>query len=296
MATKVPSNLEIAQAHTLEPIADIAARYGLEPDEYDLYGKYKAKIDLSVVDRLAGKPDAKLVCVTAITPTKAGEGKTTTSVSLDAGAGQDRPPAGPLSPRALARTRVRDQGRRRGRRLRAGGADGGPEPPLHRRHPRDRGSQQSPRRGARGASAARQQARRRPADDRLAPLHRHERPLVAPDRDRPRRAGERLPARDGLRHHSGLRGDGDRRGCERPQRSSPQARRDHRRLHVRGRAGDSRRSQGRRRDDGDPEGDAQAEPDPDARGTGMPDALRPLREHRPRQQLARRRQGRLEAR
>jgi len=88
MATKVPSNLEIAQAHRLEPIADIAARYGLEAEEYDLYGRYKAKVDLSVIDRLAGKPDAKLVCVTAITPTKAGEGKTTTSVSLTQGLGK----------------------------------------------------------------------------------------------------------------------------------------------------------------------------------------------------------------
>jgi formyltetrahydrofolate synthetase len=88
LAVKVPSNLEIAQAHQLEPIADIAARYGLEPDEIDLYGRYKAKVDLSVVDRLASKPDAKLVCVTAITPTKAGEGKTTTSVSLTQGLGK----------------------------------------------------------------------------------------------------------------------------------------------------------------------------------------------------------------
>jgi len=88
MATKVPSNLEIAQAHRLEPIADIAARYGLEPDEYDLYGRYKAKVDLSVIDRLAHRPDVKLVCVTAITPTKAGEGKTTTSVSLTQGLGK----------------------------------------------------------------------------------------------------------------------------------------------------------------------------------------------------------------
>lgn len=88
MATKVPSNLEIAQAHTLEPIADIAARYGLGPDDYDPYGKFKAKVDLSLLDRLAGTPDGKLVCVTAITPTKAGEGKTTTSVSLTQGLGK----------------------------------------------------------------------------------------------------------------------------------------------------------------------------------------------------------------
>jgi formate--tetrahydrofolate ligase len=88
LATKVPSNLEIAQAHRLEPIADVAARYGLEPDEFDLYGRYKAKVDLAVLERLAGRPDAKLVCVTAITPTKAGEGKTTTSVSLTQGLGK----------------------------------------------------------------------------------------------------------------------------------------------------------------------------------------------------------------
>src|SRR6187431_3116785 len=87
-STKVPSNLDIAQAHVLEPIAELAARYGLDEDEFDLYGRYKAKVDLSVVDRLAGKPDAKLVCVTAITPTKAGEGKTTTSVSLTQGLGK----------------------------------------------------------------------------------------------------------------------------------------------------------------------------------------------------------------
>jgi formate--tetrahydrofolate ligase len=88
MATKVPSNLDIAQAHTLEPIADVAARYGLEPDEYDLYGRFKAKVDpAAVLDRLAATEDAPIVCVTAITPTKAGEGKTTTSVSLTQGLG-----------------------------------------------------------------------------------------------------------------------------------------------------------------------------------------------------------------
>jgi len=87
VATKAPSSLEIAQEATLRPIAEIAAAAGLEPDEVDLYGKYKAKISLSVLERLAGRPDAKLVCVTAITPTKFGEGKTTTSVSLTQGLG-----------------------------------------------------------------------------------------------------------------------------------------------------------------------------------------------------------------
>ncbi len=87
MATQMPSSLEIAQEAELRPVAEIAEELGLLPEEVDLYGRYKAKVDLSVVDRLADRPDAKLVCVTAITPTKAGEGKTTTSVSLTQGLG-----------------------------------------------------------------------------------------------------------------------------------------------------------------------------------------------------------------
>jgi formate--tetrahydrofolate ligase len=83
----MPSSLEIAQEAELRPITEIAEGAGLEPDEYDLYGKYKAKVSLDVVERLASKPDGKLICVTAITPTKAGEGKTTTSVSLTQGLG-----------------------------------------------------------------------------------------------------------------------------------------------------------------------------------------------------------------
>ena len=87
MATTTPSSLEIAQGATLQPISEIAAAAGLEPGELDLYGTYKAKVSLSVLDRLADRADAKLVCVTAITPTKFGEGKTTTSVSLTQGLG-----------------------------------------------------------------------------------------------------------------------------------------------------------------------------------------------------------------
>jgi formate--tetrahydrofolate ligase len=87
MKTEMPSSLEIAQSATLRPILDIAADAGLEPDEVEAYGRYKAKIDLSVIERLAGRPDAKLINVTAITPTPAGEGKTTTSVSLTQGLG-----------------------------------------------------------------------------------------------------------------------------------------------------------------------------------------------------------------
>ncbi len=86
-AQQMPSSLEIAQSAVLRPIDDVAAELGLLPEEVDLYGRFKAKIDLSVLDRLAGNADAKLINVTAITPTKAGEGKTTTSVSLTQGLG-----------------------------------------------------------------------------------------------------------------------------------------------------------------------------------------------------------------
>ncbi|MBA3476357.1 MAG: formate--tetrahydrofolate ligase [Actinobacteria bacterium] len=83
----MPSSLEIAQTAILRPIEEIAAATGLEPHEVEPYGRTKAKIDLSVLERLQGNADGKLVCVTAITPTKAGEGKTTTSVSLTQGLG-----------------------------------------------------------------------------------------------------------------------------------------------------------------------------------------------------------------
>ena len=73
------SGLEIAQQAVLRPIADIAADAGIEPDELKPYGSTRAKVSLSILDRLADRPDGKLVITTAITPTKAGEGKTTTS-------------------------------------------------------------------------------------------------------------------------------------------------------------------------------------------------------------------------
>src|ERR687897_618516 len=88
MATVMPSSLEIAQAATLLPIVDVADDLGLRHDEVEPYGRYKAKVDLSVIERLADRSDAKLINVTAITPTPAGEGKTTTSVSLTQGLGK----------------------------------------------------------------------------------------------------------------------------------------------------------------------------------------------------------------
>jgi len=81
------TSLEIAQEAQLEPIEALGARIGLTPEEIEPYGRYKAKISLDAIDRLSGKPDAKLICVAGMTPTKAGEGKTTTSVGLTEGLG-----------------------------------------------------------------------------------------------------------------------------------------------------------------------------------------------------------------
>lgn len=76
------SDVEIAQAALLQPITAIAEKLGLSDDELELYGKYKAKIALAAWDSLKNRPNGKLILVTAINPTPAGEGKTTTSVGL----------------------------------------------------------------------------------------------------------------------------------------------------------------------------------------------------------------------
>jgi formate--tetrahydrofolate ligase len=76
------SDIEIAREAYPLPVMDVAAGLGLDSDHFDPYGRYKAKIHLDVLDRLKDKPDGKLVLCTAITPTPAGEGKTTTNVGL----------------------------------------------------------------------------------------------------------------------------------------------------------------------------------------------------------------------
>jgi formate--tetrahydrofolate ligase len=81
------TSLEIAQDAELRPIEQIADHAGLDADEIEPYGRYKAKISLSAIDRLSAVADGKLVCVSGITPTKAGEGKTTTAVGLTQGLG-----------------------------------------------------------------------------------------------------------------------------------------------------------------------------------------------------------------
>lgn len=76
------TDVEIAQSAKMKPISEIAKKVGLEGDDLELYGKYKAKIALEAINRLENNPDGKLILVTAINPTPAGEGKTTTMIGL----------------------------------------------------------------------------------------------------------------------------------------------------------------------------------------------------------------------
>ena len=78
----VPSDIDIAQAAVVKPIMQIAAELGIREDEIELYGPYKAKIKLEILERLKNRPNGKYIDVTAITPTPLGEGKTTTTVGL----------------------------------------------------------------------------------------------------------------------------------------------------------------------------------------------------------------------
>ncbi len=79
------SDLEIAQAATMRPVADVAAEIGLLPEDLEMYGRYKAKVHLDVRDRLAAHANGKYILVTAITPTPLGEGKTVTTIGLTQG-------------------------------------------------------------------------------------------------------------------------------------------------------------------------------------------------------------------
>lgn len=82
---KVPSDIEIAQEAKMRPIIDIARDLGLTEDDLDFYGKYKAKVHLDVLERLADRPQGKYIDVTAITPTPLGEGKTVTTIGVSQG-------------------------------------------------------------------------------------------------------------------------------------------------------------------------------------------------------------------
>ena len=89
MAGRVPSDLEIAQSAKPKPITQVASTLGILEDELEPHGKWKAKVKLDILDRLANRPNAKYIDVTAITPTPLGEGKSTTMVGLTQALGSE---------------------------------------------------------------------------------------------------------------------------------------------------------------------------------------------------------------
>lgn len=82
MANKVKSDIEIASVAEIKPITEVAEKIGLSVEELELFGKYKAKLSYDTIHSLVNKEDGKLVLVTAINPTPAGEGKSTVTVGL----------------------------------------------------------------------------------------------------------------------------------------------------------------------------------------------------------------------
>ena len=132
------TDIEIAQEAKMKPITQIAAQLGLEEESVIPYGRYKAKIDHRLLEDRADRPDGKLILVTAINPTPAGEGKTTTSVGLADGLRK-------LGKNAVAALREPSLGPVfgvKGGAAGGGGPHGGHQPPLHRRFPRHRRGQQ----------------------------------------------------------------------------------------------------------------------------------------------------------
>ena len=193
-------------------------RLGIAPENLEPYGHYKAKVSMDYIKSLKGKKNGKLILVTAITPTPAGEGKTTTTVGLTDALNHIGKKAMLCLREPSLGPSLRHEGRRRRRRLRPGGADGGHQPPLHRRFPRHHLGAQPALGTDRQPHLLGQRARHRQPPRRLAPRDGHERSRASRDRLLARRRRQRLSARGRLRHHRRLRGDGDLLPCQRSRR------------------------------------------------------------------------------
>ena len=180
----------------MRPILEVAKdKLGIPAEDLIPYGHYKAKVSLDYIASLKGKPDGKLILVTAITPTPAGEGKTTTTVGLGDALNE-------IGKKAIICLREPSlgpcfgvKGGAAGGGYRPGRADGGHQPPFHRRLPCHRRRQQPARGADRQSCLLGQQARHRHPPRHLAPRRRHERPGAALDRHLARRRRQRLPAR-----------------------------------------------------------------------------------------------------
>ena len=242
------SDIEIAQAAKKRPIMDIAReKLGIAPENLEPYGHYKAKVSMDYIKSLKDKPNGKLILVSAITPTPAGEGKTTTTVGLTDALNH-------IGKKAMLCLREPSLGPCFG--MKGGAAGGGyaqvvPMEDINLHFTGDFHAIGTAHnllcRADRQPHLLGQRARHRQPPRRLAPRDRHERPRAALDRLLARRRRQRLPARGRLRHHGRLRGDGDLLPRQRSRRPQEAARQHHRRLYARPQAGARRRPQGARR-------------------------------------------------
>ena len=187
------TDIEIAQSCVMQPIEKIADTLGLTPDLLEPYGRYKAKVDyLALKDR---PQKGRLVLVTAINPTPAGEGKTTVSIGLADALRLEGIQRVSCAARAVSRPGFRREGRRGGRRLCAGRTDGGHQSAFHGRHARHHRGEQPDRRDGRQQHSAGQSAGHRPAPRHLEALHGYERPPAAQYSRRSGRQAQRHAAR-----------------------------------------------------------------------------------------------------
>ena len=186
------TDIEIAREAKKLPIMQIGAKLGIPSDDLLPYGHDKAKVGQSFINSLQGRPDGKLILVTAINPTPAGEGKTTTTVGLGDGLNRIGKKAVVCIREASLGPELRHEGWGCGRRLCAGRADGGDEPALYRRFPRHHQRAQPAVGDDRQPYLLGQRAGYRRAPHRLAPGDGHERPRAARYRGEPGRRGQRL--------------------------------------------------------------------------------------------------------
>ena len=204
------SNIEIAQHAKMKPIVALAKeRLGIPEEHLSPFGHYKAKISLDYCTHL-GQPQERQA------HTRHGHLPHPGGRRQDDDDGRPRRRAEPhrqegdhLSARTGARPGLRHERRRGRRRLRPGRADGGHQPPLHRRLLRDRAREQPARGADRQSHPSRQRGGLRRAPHRLASRRRLQRSGTARHHDWPRRARQRLPAPGRLRHRRRFRSDGD---------------------------------------------------------------------------------------
>ncbi len=281
----VKTDIEIAREASMKPITEVAHKVGIPADALLQYGPTKAKVTADFIDSLKGRPDGKLILVTAINPTPAGEGKTTTTVGL--GDGLNR-----IGKKAIMALREPSLGPCFG--VKGGAAGGGyaqvvPMEDINLHFTGDFHAITSAHNllsalidnhiywgNSLGIDSRRVEWRR-----------------VLDMNDRALRSivnslggvSNGFPREGRFRHHGRIRSHGNSLPCERPQRSREAARQHHRRLHARQEADPGTRREGGRRHDRSAQGRVDAEPRADAREQPGIHSRRPVRQHRARLQL-----------